>query len=147
MIAKTGMSPIRRNVRRLAIVRICVEIWDSLIREQRSSNSEISGGHGTHRDDDRADAACDVDLRRCGVCGGRPLASLGEDALFGIANFYLAAVRVAAESEIDAETRGFAKDDRVVGEEQLHLVGDTSREGRRHVRFADHVIVDAGQPE
>src|SRR2546423_4226479 len=70
----------------------------------------------------RPNAASNIYLRIAPfVQAGFELASRKE-AFFVIAQLYLPAVRVAAQCEVDAETGCLAKDDRIVGEQQLHLV-------------------------
>ena len=77
----------------------------------------------THRDDDGADTACDIDLRFAAAVEAGLELSLWKYAFLFAANIDLATVSVTAECEVDAVAGGFAKDDRIVGEEQFHLVG------------------------
>ena len=61
--------------------------------------------------------------------------------------FDLSAVRVSAQRQIDLGANGLAKYQRIMGEQQLHLVRKRSVQSCLYVCLSGHVIIDAGQPK
>src|SRR5436190_24108546 len=91
----------------------------------------------THRHNDGPDAAGNVDLRIVSAMKPSLQSTLGQDALFGIAHFDLAAVRVSAKCQVDPAASDTAKYDGVVSKQQLHLVGERTLERRFQIGLSD----------
>src|SRR5688500_5090090 len=119
-----------------------------LVRAAQRQQRDFGQAAVAHGQNDRAEAARDVNLRLAAAAEtpqdaaahaprGRALRAPSD----------LPAVRVPGEHEVHARARGAAQNHGVVRQKQLHLVGGGAGERQREVFEADHRVLHAREPE
>ena len=77
----------------------------------------------TDGQNDRADSACDIDLRVFAAVQTVGKFAARQNSSFIVAHFYLSAVRMTAEHQINAEPRRLPHDDRIMRQKDFHFIG------------------------